>query len=449
MEKKTNTLPSEDILQYVWKTQSFQFLDLHTTSVEVCTIDTPGFLNKHAGPDFFEGRITIGHTQWVGPIEIHVRSSDWRRHNHQNDPAYNSVILHVVYVDDEPLRDKFGVLVPTIVLKNRIPFRLLKNHKTLLNQGNKLACSSYLAQTPQIVLFSWRERMMIEKFEHKSNLILKQFKKHKQDWEFVTLCLLSRSFGFHYNSLPMQELIQKIDQTILQKILHDEELTMSYLFGMANLLPQKPEDNFEKKMVDHFKFLTYKFRLTKQAPMSWNFARIRPQNYPTIRLAQFATVLHKNKRLFRKIVEGKTIHDLHDILSIPNHSYWTDHYTFQNVSKSPGYRLTKSIKNSIVINAFLPLVYSYGKFLGKNILIEQAMSILENIPFEKNAITKLWTTNQSKQTALDSQSMHHCYTNYCIKKKCTDCSIGHHILQQMNYMVEEDDAINYHPAQFI
>lgn len=422
---------SEYFLHYIWQFQYFDKLELSTSEGEGVKIFHPGYRNIHSGPDFYNAHLRIGEMDWVGSVEIHINASGWVDHHHNVDPAYENVVLHVVWKNDKPVFRNDGTLLPVIELKGRVEERLLLQMKTLVNSPEQIPCSSSISTVRSLTIISALDRVMIERLEAKSTAVLAQLERNQNDWEETCYQLLCRNFGFKVNAEPFQQLATSLPLKILlkhgDKLLHAEAL----LFGMAGFLDEDIDDDYHRLLRREFKLLSTKYGLLEKQMMKsqWRFLRLRPGNFPTIRIAQIASIFFHQKNLFSKIISIPSARELYDIFRSMQSEYWMRHYRFSKESKELVPPIGESSIENILINTVAPLLAAYSRWKDDTHYLERAMRILHEISPEQNAITKLWAEPGVKcKSAFDSQALIELYSSYCQKRRCLECKIGSSLL---------------------
>ncbi|MBD1394448.1 DUF2851 family protein [Mucilaginibacter glaciei] len=423
---------TEDFLHYVWKFRLFDRLNLQTTEGEELEVYSAGLHNTHAGPDFQNARIRIGETTWAGNAELHLSSSDWQRHGHTTDNAYDNVILHVVYRDDEPLIRKDGKRVPTLELKDRInPDLYNRYHNLVFGTQTIIPCEASIAKVDGLTMENWLTRILVERLEKRSETVIAALNQNRGDWEETFYQFLAANFGFKTNALPFELMAKSLPQSILGKHKNSPMQIEALIFGQAGFLNEDFADEYPQKLKNEYEFLQKKFSLTPIENHLWKFLRMRPQNFPTIRLAQFAALVVQSNHLFSKILETKEVKQLRDLFSnLQVNPYWETHYRFDKESKPAGKHLGASSVDTILLNTVALFLFSYGRHLQQQYFISRALKLLENIPGEQNNITADFANLGLKiNTAFESQALLELKNNYCDHKKCLQCGVGIKILK--------------------
>lgn len=422
----------EDFLHFIWQFQYFNRQQLHTTAFENLHILSPGLANSHAGPDFSQARIRIGSMEWAGQVEIHIKSSEWEAHHHQQDGAYDNVILHVVWHNDKPVYRKDGSLIPTLELKERVNVELLGKYNYLLANQEIIPCASLFATVPDIHKIQALEKALMQRMQHKAALVQELLVINGQDWEETTYQWLARSMGFKLNAEPFLQLAKAVPLKLLQK--HRDNLLQmeALLFGQAGFLDDINTDAYVQALQKEYKFLSHKYQLasSKLSIGQWKFAKLRPVNFPTLRIAHLAALLQVHQNLFSLFIHTGQLKDFADILAIPLSSYWQHHYTFGKETKTTSQLGKESIAN-LVINTVVPILACYARQKDKYAYIDKAIGLLETLPAEDNYIIRLWKElHLPVKTAFDAQAGIELYNNFCVPVKCLSCPIGVYLIKK-------------------
>ena len=418
----------ERFLHYVWRFQQFDKGNLISTSHESVSIFHPGFLNHNSGPDFSEARLKIGPMEWAGQVEIHLRSSDWLRHGHQSDPAYHNVILHVVYEHDKNISNPDGSPIPTVELKDRIHSDQFEKYHRLRHDASGIPCASHLKNVPEIIQTATIDRMVMERIEQKTKTVTDGLKTDLHDWEAATMSLLARSLGMKTNTHSFGTFAHSVPWNKL--IRHHDFQKEAMIFGLAGFLDDEPKDEHQATLQKEYVYLKHKLGLTQKVSRHhWKFSKLRPANFPTVRLAQLTSILQREARLFSKLIGADDLSQVEKIMVAPLSKYWSSHYDFGKLAKKNMGPIGKSTLESIVINAVVPLLVAYGQAIDEQSLIEKAISWLEKMGPENNAITRKWNQpGLENNSALQSQGLIQLYKSYCSRRKCLQCGIGNKIL---------------------
>jgi len=422
----------EDFLHYVWQFRSFDYIDLQTAGGESLKIINPGLLNKNAGPDFFHAKIEIGDTIWAGNVEIHLKSSDWLKHNHQKDPAYENVILHVVYEHDAEIKRMDNTVLPVLELKSRISANLIKKYEKLFLTLTDFPCIAQIGNVDPLIVDSFLARTLIERFEQKTAVVTETLNELKGNWDETFYRFMARNFGFKINALPFELLAKAVPQNIYSKHKNNPHQIEALVFGAAGFLNDQFEEEYPQKLKAEFSFLQKKYKIKPVEISVWKFMRMRPQNFPTIRLAQFAALIVKANHLFSKVMEIKDIAQLRALFeNLPVNDYWKKHYHFKKETAGVNIQIGKASVDNILLNTVALFLFAYGKHTATQFYINRAVRLLESLPAEENAIIDKFTGAGVKiEHAFASQGILQLKKQYCDEKKCLSCDIGIKILKQ-------------------
>ena len=416
---------TERLLQYIWQFQYFNAKGLHTEEGESLQVIHPGKLNTNQGPDFTDAKIKIENTTWAGSIELHIHASDWKNHQHSNDIHYKNVILHVVWQPDADLELPFS----TLVLQDKVPKILLHQYDELMNADHFIPCEKNIHLVNELTWQSWKERLLIERLQAKTQEVFDHLEKNNNHWEETLWWLLAKNFGIKVNSIAFEKIAQSLPVNILAKHKDQVHQTEALLFGQAGLLDDQFEEAYPKLLQREYRFLKKKYKLQK-IEGSLVFLRMRPSNFPTIRLAQLAILVHKSSHLFSKIKEGSDLNHIKDLLQVTANDYWHYHYVFDGITAFKKKKLGSQMTGNILINTIIPLVFAYGHRHNENEFKDKALKWLEQVPAEKNLITKGFTSLQvMNKTAFDSQALVQLKNEYCNKRRCLDCRVGNKLLR--------------------
>lgn len=421
----------ENFLHYLWRLRYFSQDDLKTTQSTPILIKKIGQNNTSSGPDFFNARIIIGDTTWAGNVELHVYSSDWLKHEHQEDDAYDNVILHVVYEEDIPIYRKNGERIPCLELKSRIPPNIYKTYQKLIRNEYWVPCQNLFYKAPDVVKSMWLERLLIERIEEKTTYIARELKRTNFDWEQTFYQFLARAFGFKTNADAFEQLAWEIPVRTLLK--HKKNLLQieALLFGQAGLLARNFVEDYPRSLQVEYQFLATKYSLTPNMGIQWKFMRMRPANFPTIRMAQLAQLLYQSNHLFSKVLASQNVKELVNALNVEISGYWKSHYVFDKEVAPRRKKLGKTSVHSIIINTVVPFLFFYGQYKQIGAYTQKALTFLEQLPAEKNTVISHWETLGVKvKNAAQSQALLQLKNEYCMYKKCLDCAIGNAILNR-------------------
>ena len=420
----------EELFQYIWKYKLHANHSLQTdTGIAIEVIDA-GIQNRDAGPDFFNAKIKFDDTVWAGNVEVHLRSSDWLRHGHQTDKNYDSVILNVVEVRDADLFRTTGERIPQLVL----PFHkeVREHYKHLLEGESTIPCRNQLVGLDPFLFSAWKTSLLTERLERKTVAIELLLSQNKQNWEEAFYVTLLRSFGLGVNNDAFERLARSLPLSFVQKHANSILQVEALFFGQAGLLnPEKTDNAYLTLLQREFQFLQNKFSLKPLEKEAWRFLRLRPANFPHIRLAQVATLYHQTPTLFSKIINIRTPEEFYALVSVEPTSYWQTHYDFESESEQRTKRMGKTTLQVAFINAVVPMIFAYGKTMGQSELCDRAISLLETLKSEENVIVREWRlASVEVASAYDSQAVVQLQKEYCDKKKCLYCRIGHRILSR-------------------
>ena len=421
----------EEFLHFIWQYKKFDILNLKTTQHEPLEILSGGILNFHSGPDFFNGKLRIANQLWAGNIEIHIKSSDWFVHGHEQDLAYDNVILHVVYEHDTEIFRKDNTIIPTLELKNHLNKELLVNYYNLFSAQKKwINCEKDVTSVSKFILKNWFERLYFERLERKSETIESLLASSKNNWEAVLFKLLAKNFGLKINGEAFYSLSNSFDYSIIRKTRYRVLNLEALLFGQSGLLDEQCDDGYFLELKKEYKFLRQKFQLDNEGVLPLRFFRLRPPNFPTIRLSQLASLYHKEQQLFSKIISINRLSGFYELFEVSTTLFWESHYTFGKTSKSFKKKLTNSFIDLLLINTILPLKFCYGKLKGEPV-DETVINIINSIVSEKNAIINGFNQlNLSSESALETQALIELKTEYCDKNRCLKCAIGNVLLSK-------------------
>lgn len=421
----------EDLLHYIWKNKKLPMEDLVTTKNETISLVDMGSHNHLAGPDFSNAKIRIADQLWAGNVEIHLKSSDWFAHHHEIDPAYNNVILHVVWEDNMPIFRKDRSEVPTLELKNYIPKPLLDAYHKLFDKSNIsfINCERELGSIDGFLISNWLERLYFERLERKSNLILNLLEESRYDWEQVLFILLLRNFGSRTNGDSFFSMAGAFDFSVIRKLYGNAFQLESLLFGTAGFLEDDSlVDGYYIGLKKEYGFLKNKFNLKSGGVLPPQFYGLRPLNFPTIRLSQFANLYAGRQNLFSQLMEAENVPKIYSLLEVSASTYWNDHYVFGKTSKKSSKKLSKSFIDLIVINTLAPLKFCYAKHQGRR-MDDQITEIISSLKKEKNSIVDNFKQHGiSIENAMQSQAVLQLYNEYCTKNKCLQCAVGASLL---------------------
>lgn len=415
-------------MHYVWKYKLFSSTGLSTVSGVPVQILDPGIINRKEGPDFLGAKIKIGDVIWVGSVEVHKHASDWYRHGHAAKEAYDSIILHVVGENDVKVTRSTGEVIPQLVLT--IPPYVRKNYESLKRFDCVPSCRSLFESLPKLKIHSWMTALVNERFEQKTEAIRQRLNKANQDWEAAFFVTLARNFGFGINSDLFEQWAQSIPLGALGKHRDDLMQVEALFFGQSGLLKKGMSDSYFCRLQKEYLYLTQKFGLVAGNTMG-KMMRMRPPNFPHVRIAQLAKLYHEKPALFSQLMEAKDLEHVFRLLEIKATGYWTDHLTFGRETIPSDRKMGLSSLRLIVINTVIPFLYAYGNYRENERLKEKATLFLEAIPPEENYIIRSWRSVGIKvENAADSQALIQLRREYCEKRRCLFCRFGYEFLKR-------------------
>ena len=411
----------ERLLHFIWQNKLFNTRDMQTVNGSKLQILDFGKYNNDGGPDFWNAKIKIDDILLIGNIELHVYASDWNLHKHHHDKKYNNVILHVVYFNDIPIQE-----LATLELNGRIPVILLHKYEKMMLAEKSLLCQNVAEAIDDFTMENWKERLVIERMERKSAEIREILNQHNNDWEQACYQLMGKYFGSHINKEPFEQLARLLDYKLLMKHKTDSFQIEALLFGVAGFLNKDFVEIYPRALKEEYLFLKHKYGLKQMYEHQWQFLRIRPVSFPTIRIAFFAQFIRQMPFL-HKIIEEDLFDTIAETMAVSD--YWSNHYVFDKMSKLKTKKMGHDFKAVLQINVFIPLLYAYGKYTSSEKFIEKAIDLLRQIPAEQHSKTAVFEeVRLASHYAFDSQAFTELYDNYCSLKRCLQCAIGHKIL---------------------
>jgi Protein of unknown function (DUF2851) len=426
---------TERLLQFIWQFQYYDTKELTTTAEEPLKIIFPGQYNTNQGPDFSNARIKLGRTTWAGTIELHCKTSDWDKHKHQHDTNYNNVVLHVVWEDDSHRNP--GSLKPTpanarhpiVELKGRVSGILLKRYEELMASTNFIPCEKNIQSVRDITWKSWKDRLLAERLLRKAATVEQYLEQNKFHWEETFWWLLARNFGIKVNADAFEEMARSIPLKILAKHKTQIHQLEAILLGQAGLLNEKFSGNYPQMLQREYQFQKNKYGLNPISVPVF-FLRMRPGNFPTVRLGQLAMLIHGSAHLFSKIKEADSVKDVKTWFAVTANDYWHYHYHFDEKAAFKKKKLGMDMVNNIIINTVAPVLFAYGNYNDEHRYKEKALQWLEETEAENNNITNGFKLlGIESRNAFDSQGLIELKNEYCSKKRCLDCGAGNSILK--------------------
>ncbi len=421
---------TEDFIHYLWQFQKFDRTDLQTETGERLQVVSPGQAHTHAGPDFQNAQIIIDAIKWAGTVEIHTRSSDWIRHTHQTDDAYENVILHVVWIHDQAIFRKDGSSIPTLALQNRTNESWLNQYRTLIEGREPLACGTQFASATELTRRLMLDRTLIQRLSIKSEKVQQILVRTQNDWEETSWQMLGRAMGASLNAEPMEWLSRQVPLKILRKHRDQPFQVEALLFGASGLLPGQPADEYSIQLSKEAHYLLKKYQIDPLPASVWKFLRLRPASFPTVRIAQLAQLSALPTSLFSYILTHPDTAVIEKQWQVSPSAYWQSHYTFGKPSRQGITHLGKDTIHRLIINAVVPLLTAFSHHKADSTFLDLAIELLEKLPPETNSVTDTWKKYGLKcQNAADSQGALEWMQSYCNQRKCLHCSIGMSILK--------------------
>ncbi|MDC7139080.1 DUF2851 family protein [Bacteroides finegoldii] len=424
----------EHLLHYVWKHKLFPLKVLQTTNGLPVEVIDPGLQTPNAGPDFFNAKLKIDGTLWVGNIEIHTHSSDWLRHGHDKDKAYDSVILHVVGEADMEVTRTDGGRIPQLILT--CPENVQSHYHELCVADQYPACYPIFASLPKLTVHSWLTALQTERLEQKARLITERLKHCNHNWEDVFFVTLARNFGFGLNGDAFETWAGMLPFRAIDKHRNDLFQIEAFFYGLAGLLEDSflkkgQEDEYSLRLIKEFRYLQRKFEFTQVMNATlWRFLRLRPENFPTVRLAQLAYLYQRGGKLFSRLLEAGTLAEVRTLLEVGTSSYWESHYLFGRTSSQKKKTMGERSKDLIIINTVVPFLYTYGLHKANEGMCERAGRFLEELKAEDNHIIRSWSAaGLPVVSAADSQALIQLQKEYCDRRKCLYCRFGYEYLR--------------------
>lgn len=418
---------NEDLLSFIWRFQYFEKKELATEESLPLSIIRPGHRNTNAGPDFSEARVSIDGVLWIGSVELHVRASDWYLHQHEQNGAYDGVVLHVVWENDYVAKRKDGTAVPTLSLNGLVKTSVLERYRCLLDEKETVPCNRQFNGVEQIRKFAMLDRVLLERLERKALEIQHLLDTNQQDWEQTAYQWLGRHFGFKLNDAPFQRLTGIVSWKIIRK--HTDRLIQveALLLGCSGLIPADSEDIYVRQLQQEFRFLSAKYKLQAAVmqPHEWKYARLRPAGFPTVRLAQFARLLCNIGGFLNRFIVSEHFDEIRGLFRIEQSAYWRENYLFEKKARSQVPVLGADAAHLLIVNAAVPLLVAYSKQRQQPELLDRAIYWLSEIPAEDNRITREWAAlGMRVKNAADSQALIEWFNNYCTPRKCLECMVG-------------------------
>ncbi|MBK7214257.1 MAG: DUF2851 family protein [Bacteroidales bacterium] len=419
---------TEEFLHCVWRfklyTPKLKLIDGESVSV----LNT-GEYHQNSGPDFFNARVRIGNTVWAGNVEIHVNSSDWFRHHHHLDRAYDNLILHVVYRHDKEILDSNLKPLPTLELRDQLIDQAWNKYQSMMASKLWIPCERMISQMETVHMNSWVDRLMVERLERKSEQVKMALAASGNDWNTAFYRLTAVNMGFKLNKEPFERLAASISYPNLLR--HSDNLFQieAMLFGQAGMLAGEFEDEYPKALKKEYSFLSKKFSLSSMDAKTWKFLRLHPGNFPTLRIAQFASFIHHSQGMIYKMISGDI--NMETLFSgIEVSDYWKTHYRFDKQTGKAGGKLGTEASHLLCINLVVPYLFTLGKETGRPQIADKALMILFELKGETNSVIRKWAEmGMETSTAMQTQALLELKARYCERKKCLSCGIGIRLLK--------------------
>lgn len=421
---------TERLLQFIWQFQRFNKAELTTEQGDVLEIINHGQYNVNQGPDFSHATIKLDDTKWVGNIEIHLKSSDWNRHHHSFDNNYSNIILHVVWLYDEEIKDINDIVLPTLSLQQRVPKLLLERYSSMLTSRDFIPSQKHLPALSDLGWASWKERLAVERLQRKTLAVLSLLTEANNHWEEVLWWMLARNFGMKVNADVFENVAKSLSINVIGRHKNQIHQLEGLLLGQANLLEEKFEEDYPKLLQREYEFYKKKYQLKKLTNKPF-FLRMRPANFPTVRLAQLAMLIKQSTHLFSKIKETQSVTNVKELMNVTANDYWHYHYTFDEATPYKVKSLGEQMIDNIIINTIVPILFAYGSFSKEDEYKTRALQWLSQLAPESNSITNKWKSfGVRNANALESQALIELKNNYCNEKRCLDCAVGNAIFKQ-------------------
>lgn len=420
----------EDFLHYVWKFQKFNHQNLFTTSGEPLSIVNQGFYLKTSGPDFFNAKIRIGQQLWVGNVEIHLKSSDWYLHRHEQDAKYKNVILHVVWHYDYDIFLENNATIPVLELQGRVSATLVHSYQNLLQNKTWIYCEKLISSVPEELVNTFLERLFIERAERKAMSIIELFRNQNSDWEATLFVALAKAFGLNSNAIAFEQMAQRVGfKAVIRESANLIGLEALFL-GSCQLLEADYQDFYAQQLKAEFGFLKLKYQISEELAHPVEFFKLRPENFPTIRLVQLAAFYHQTPYKFEILLKATNLKQLYQLFHANVSEYWQTHYIPDKATRASPKQLSQSFIDLLVINTIIPFLFAYFNENGQTrseFLIDLAVGVKP----ESNTIIKRFSDLDLKaKSAFESQALLELKQQYCEKGRCMNCSIGVHLLSK-------------------
>ena len=432
----------EQELHYVWKHKIFPLRELRTADGQRLEVLNPGIHNMDAGPDFLGAKIKLDGTEWVGNVEIHTKTSDWFRHHHDTDAAYENIILHVAAEVDRKLFYPNGREIPQVQLE--VPSYVTKNYAELNRSDSRPRCREVVSTLSTFLVHNWLTSLTLERFEERARQIMQRREELDKDWENTLFVTLARNFGFGINGDAFEQWARAVPMRAVGKHRDDLFQIEAIFFGQAGLLNGDSPDDYHVRLQKEYRYLRQKFTLTPINPAVWKFLRLRPQNFPHIRIAQLAMLYYEQRLNLSRLLNAESFNEVNALLLTHVSDYWRTHYTFGgNVTRPVEKRLSEASLNLIVINTVAPMLFAYGKYKSEHHLCDRAFSLWQQLKAESNAVVRDWTAaGVMCENAADSQALIQLHRHYCQRRDCLRCQFGYEYLRRTpDFLCEQESPL--------
>ncbi len=417
---------TEQLLQYLWKYRLLDTQNLYTLEGEPVQVLKPGEQNRDSGADFSNARLKIGETVWAGNVEIELESANWEKHGHHADASHSNTLLLVCLRHTA----KNPVSVPVIELGNRVNEKHNNNYRLLMESQAFIPCQNFFSRTDSFIVQSWLQRLLIERMEEKMVPLLTSLHQNKNNWEETFYHSLAKNFGFNTNGVPFELLAKSIPLSVLAK--HKNSLLQieALLLGQSGLLQATSDsDSYIEQLNAEYIFMANKYKLSPINHALWKFSKTRPANFPTVRIAQFAALIHTSSHLFSKILEKNTIQELQSLFEIKASAYWDTHYRLGLETAFAKNTVGVDAINNILINTIAPFLFAHAHYHSNDDYKQKALLLLEQLPKENNHIIQSFQSlTLQVNNAAESQALLQLHKHWCTPKKCLQCGIGHKVL---------------------
>lgn len=415
----------EDLLQFIWEAGLYEARDLRTTDGEPVEVVQAGRIQHNSGPDLNDAVVRLGGQTWAGTVEVHLRSSEWNAHGHQHDAAYNNVVLHTVYLHDAEVYTADGRCPPTVQLRGRINEHNLHLHQALMESRRQVPCAPYLGKVDPARIRLWLERLLVARLERKVGEVEALYRRTGNDPSETLHHLLLRWLGGQVNADAFGMLAHAVPLKLLLKYRDDAHRVEALLFGQAGFLGEEAQDPYVGTLQEEYRWLRSVHGLRPMAASTWKYGRLRPSNFPTVRLAQWAALVHARPGLYAGLMDHDDPEGIRRLLEVEVGDYWETHYRFGQVSARRPKSLGAATVNGLIINAIVPYLFAMGRIRGFQPWMDRALTLMERLPAEHNTITRMWEGLGIKAaSAGQGQALIELKKNYCAGRKCLSCAIG-------------------------